>query len=151
MREDGSKWLTTRTLLWVLSGFALVILFGNLLLILWGSITNYDSLTCHLARVKYYIQFGKVGYYGANYWAQDIHPTNLTYIHIIIFKLFNGWENAFLLVQYISFLLIVYFTYQISIRVFNSKELAAINSLLINLTLALSLFFSTQKSNRHRQ
>lgn len=131
MKEAIGKRPISFTLLGVLSGFALLILFGNLLLILWGSITNYDSLTCHLARVKYYLQFGKVGYFGANYWAQDIHPTNLTYIHILFYKLFSGWENAFLLVQYLSFLLISWFTYQISIRIFNSKELAGLSALLL--------------------
>lgn len=35
---------------------------------------NWDSMTCHLARMAYYLQHGNLDYYDANYWAQTIHP-----------------------------------------------------------------------------
>jgi len=146
-----------KTLSKALFWFALVILFGNLLLVVFGSITNYDSLTCHVARLQYYLQFGKVWYYGANYWAQDIHPTNLTYIQILFYKIFGGWENSVLLIQYLSLLVISFLIHQISLQIYPSKWIAKLSALLIFLfvnpvvqsatsqnDLFLTLVFTTQ-------
>jgi hypothetical protein len=131
MKELKEDSLVLRRPVVLLFWFACIVLLGNLLLVLFGSITNYDSLTCHLARVKYYLQFGKVWYYGANYWAQDIHPTNLTYIHIIFYSLTGHWENSFLLVQYFSLVLISFFLYKIALAVYRSKPIARLSALLV--------------------
>lgn len=113
--------------------FSMCIVLGTFLLATFGAITNYDSLTAHMARVMYYRQFGKIGYYGANYWAQDIHPYVLPFVHLMLLKI-SGWENSVNFVQWFSILITSAFS---SLAIRNITDNRAISII----TGCLSFFF----------
>lgn len=64
---------------------------------------NWDSMTYHLARMAYYLQFGSLDAYDANYWAQVTHPKNATILFIYSYLVSGRNENFIQLVQFISY------------------------------------------------
>lgn len=64
---------------------------------------NWDSLTYHLPRMAYYIQHGNLNPFGANYWAQVVHPRGSTNILTYLYLLSGSNECFTPLVQYISY------------------------------------------------
>ena len=130
--NTGKDWENTRLhyLAICLFFFALVITCGTLIHVIFGAITNYDSLTAHMARVMYYRQFGKIGYYGANYWAQDMHPYVLPFIQLFLIKVTN-WENSAILVQWFSLLITCVFSGLSCFRIAGNKYSGIICGLLI--------------------
>jgi hypothetical protein len=118
-----------KNLVLILAAFAVLIISGTLLHVFFGAITNYDSLTAHMARVMYYRQFGKVGYFGANYWAQDMHPYVLPFLQLTLIKLTN-WENSAIFIQWFSLILTSIFSGLACYKISGNKFSAAIASLL---------------------
>lgn len=75
---------------------------------------NWDSMTCHLARMAYYLQYGNLDYYNANYWAQAIHPKVSTILFSFAYLVTDRNENFTQLIQYISYWVAMISVYGIS-------------------------------------
>ena len=108
---------------------------------------NWDSLTCHIPRVFYYINQGNYSYLGSPYWAQEIHPINFTSIQILFFHIFNN-ITCFNLISYFS-LLIFWIEIYIFINLLTNKKsvsffFSGILWFCVNITISLS---STQNDS----
>lgn len=95
--------------------------FVNLIVISTTAPHNWDSMTYHLARVAYYLQHDNIGYYGANYWAQIIHPKNSSLLLLYTYLVSGKNENLTQLVQYVSYWVAICAVYGISTKVGSSK------------------------------
>lgn len=58
----------------------------NLIIIFNVAPHNWDSMTYHLARIPYFLQQNSLAHFGADYWAQDVHPKNATLLNIYIYS-----------------------------------------------------------------
>jgi hypothetical protein len=82
---------------------------------------NWDSMTCHLARVAYYLQHGNLDYFDANYWAQVVHPKNSILLLLYTYLMSCGNENLTQIVQFISYWAAVCAVYGISLKVGSNR------------------------------
>jgi hypothetical protein len=89
----------------------------NLALVILIPPASWDSMTYHLPRMAYYLQQGNFSFFGANYWAQVVHPKNSAALLIYTFLTTGRNENLTQLVQYISYLIFVLCIYGISMKV----------------------------------
>ncbi|MCL5995859.1 MAG: glycosyltransferase family 39 protein, partial [Chloroflexi bacterium] len=64
---------------------------------------NWDSMTYHLARMAYYLQYGNLNYFDANYWAQVTQPKNSTVLVLYTYLVSGRNENLTQLVQFIAY------------------------------------------------
>ena len=62
----------------------------------------WDTLTYHLPRVAYFLQFGSLDYFPANYFYQNAHVKNGSLLLIFAFLGSGRRENAMQLVQFIA-------------------------------------------------
>ncbi len=99
-------------LLMGLSVLAVVVL--NFAMVLFVAPHTWDALTYHLARMAYYIQHGNFSAFGANYWAQVIHPKNSASLMIFIYLVTGRNENLTQILQYIAHLVFILCVYGIS-------------------------------------
>jgi hypothetical protein len=124
-----------KTLLTPMFLVALFVALFNLVLVIFTAPHAWDSLTYHLARMAYYLQQGNYAFFGANYWAQAIHPKNSTSLLIYTFLVTGRNENLTQLIEYISHWFFVLCVYGISIKTgFNRTQgifSALIGSMLI--------------------
>jgi hypothetical protein len=108
----------------------------NLAVIIFSAPNNWDSMTYHLARVAYYIQYNNLGMYDANYWAQVTHPTVSPLLLLFTYLVSGRNENLTQLVQFISYWISILSIYEISWRIGKNKKqslfAAAISALLVN-------------------
>ncbi|MHC4570774.1 MAG: phospholipid carrier-dependent glycosyltransferase [Planctomycetota bacterium] len=108
--ELGGSSLFTKIIFYVLAGTLLAVLCLNILSICTCAPNNWDSMAYHLARVAYYLQFGNLENYGANYWAQDVHAHNASILLAYVLGIL-GTEVFTQAVQFIAYLgagLVVY-------------------------------------------
>jgi hypothetical protein len=93
----------------------------NLISIVFAAPHNWDSMTYHLARVAYYLQYNNMNYFAADYWAQVIHPKNSSLLLLYTYLISGQKENLTQIVQFISYWVAVCAVYAISTKVGNSK------------------------------
>lgn len=105
---------------------------------------NYDSMTYHLARVANWMQNQSVDYYPTNILRQLYSPVFSEYVilHVI---LFFGNDYAVNLVQYISYILCLYFIWNILKRLGCSDSAAALADILFaTMPIAIAESITTQ-------
>ncbi len=95
--------------------------FLNLTVIIFTAPHHWDGMTYHLARVSYYLQHNNMNYFGANYWAQVVHPKNSSLLLLYTLLVSGLNENLTQLVQFISYWVAVCSVYAISKKAGNSK------------------------------
>jgi hypothetical protein len=62
----------------------------------------WDTLTYHLPRVAYFLQFGSLDYFPANYVYQNAHAKDGSLLLIFAFLSFGRHENSMPLVQFVA-------------------------------------------------
>ena len=62
----------------------------------------WDTLTYHLPRVAYFLQFGSLDYFPANYVYQNAHAKDGSLLLIFAFLAFGRHENSMSLVQFVA-------------------------------------------------
>lgn len=114
---------------------ALFVALFNLALALFTAPHAWDSLTYHLPRMSYYLQQGNYAFFGANYWAQVIHPKNSVSVLIYAFLVAGRNDNFTQLTEYVAHWVFVLAVYGISRKAgFNRSQgvfSALVGSLLI--------------------
>jgi len=72
---------------------------ANLVLVIFTAPGTWDCMSYHLARAAYYLQQGSFESYGADYWAQTVHPRNAAALTLFFLGIV-GSENLTQAVQY---------------------------------------------------
>lgn len=119
-REPASLWADIRpqpviikALLAAMAGAILTIGLLQLLLVLHTAPHNWDSIAAHLARVAYFLQNNSLASFGANYWAQDMHPRNGSLLLLYTYLL-TGQENFTQCIQFFAYWVGIAAIYRIS-------------------------------------
>ncbi len=86
----------------------------SLALVLFTVPNEWDSMTGHLVRVMYFIQRGTMApFYGTN-WNIDTYPRSVCNIQIYSYLITGKVENAFKLINYLSYWVAVFAAYGIA-------------------------------------
>ena len=81
-----------------------VVLFGcNAALGTLAAPGNWDGMTYHLARAAYAVQTGSFAPFGANYWAQQVHPKNSAALLVAALTLGGKTERLVALPQLVAY------------------------------------------------
>lgn len=96
---------------------AIFVAFYNLFFLLVVPPHEWDSMTYHLPRMAYYFQQGNLEFFGANYWAQVVHPKNSTLILIFFYIVTGRQENLLQLPQYFSYLILAVCVFAIARKI----------------------------------
>lgn len=94
----------------------------NLIVIVFAAPHNWDSMTYHLVRMAYYLQHNNLDSFGANYWAQVVHPKNSALMLLFTYLVTGRNENLTQLVQFISYWAAACSVYAISRKSGNSRK-----------------------------
>ncbi len=105
---------------------------GNFILLLFCAPGTWDGMSYHLARIAYFLQQGSFEPYGANYWAQVVHPINGTSLLLYTFVI-TGSENLTQLVQFGSYWIALLVVYGIARTMGTSKRGAFFAALVFGL------------------
>lgn len=107
---------------------------------------NWDSMTYHLAQIPYFLQHNSLAHFGADYWAQDVHPKNASLLKIYIYLATGLSENLMQLVQFFSYIIGGISIYGIS-RLIGGNKFQSIIATLIFSLLTESLMESITTQN----
>jgi len=105
----------------------------NLVIVLFTAPTNWDSMTCHLARVAYYLQHNSLAYYDANNYLQNIYQKHAAVLALYTYLVSARSENACQLVQYTSYWVALCGVYGISVAAGGSRKQALFAALVFGL------------------
>lgn len=111
MRTAGSAGLAgfrnlpclEKLLLVPLASTVILLGFINLMTVVFIAPHHWDGITCHLARVAYYLQHGNADYFSANYWAHVTHPKNPSLALVHTYLVSGRNENLTQLPQFVSY------------------------------------------------
>jgi Dolichyl-phosphate-mannose-protein mannosyltransferase len=78
----------------------------NLLLIFYTPPNEWDSMTGHLNRLLYYIQFGTMDHFGGTNWNIDSYPRSACTIQIYTYLMSGKIENWFKAIHHIAYWMI---------------------------------------------
>ena len=117
--------LFTKIIFYVLAGTVSAVICLNILSMCTCAPNNWDSMAYHLARVAYYLQFGNLEHYGANYWAQDVHAHNTSILLAYVLGIL-GTELFTQAVQFIAYLGAGFVVYGLARELRCSRPSAAI-------------------------
>ena len=118
----------------------------NLIIIFNVAPHNWDSMTYHLAQIPYFLQHNSFAHFGADYWAQDVHPKNASLLKIYVYLATGLSENLMQLVQFFSYIISGISIYGIS-RLIGGNKFQSIIATLIFLLLTESLMESITTQN----
>ncbi len=118
----------------------------NLIIIFNVAPHNWDSMTYHLAQIPYFLQQNSLVHFGADYWAQDVHPKNASLLKIYMYLATGLSENLMQLVQFFSYIISGISIYGIS-RLIGGNKFQSIIATLIFLLLTESLMESITTQN----
>ena len=107
---------------------------------------NWDSMTYHLAQIPYFLQYNSFSHFGADYWAQDVHPKNASILKIYVYLVTGLSENLMQLVQFFSYIASGISVYGIS-RLIGGNKFQGIIAALIFSLLTESLMESITTQN----
>lgn len=126
---------------------AIVIAAANLILAVATAPYNWDSMTYHLTRMAYYIQFQSLDWYPANFWAQVEQPKIATILNIFVFLLFQRSEATTQLVQFGAYLTTGICIYAICRHLRTSGAAAIIGALLFLLSINVVMESETTQND----
>lgn len=105
----------------------------NIALVLFTVPNEWDSMTGHLVRLLYFMQNGTMApFYGTN-WNIDTYPRSVCGIQIYSYLITGKLENAFKLINYLSYLVGVLSAYGIARSLNTSKAAATFCALVFGL------------------
>lgn len=104
---------------------------------------NWDGMTYHLARIKYFIQHQNTDFFEANYWAQITHTLYSSYLNIAFLSL--GDERAMNFVQFVAGLFAALSVIGITLKISHHFKYAILaGCIFLNLTQVNLQMTSTQ-------
>ncbi|PQA60081.1 ArnT family glycosyltransferase [Siphonobacter curvatus] len=107
--------------------------FISLLLVLFTVPNEWDSMTGHLVRVMYFIQRGTMApFYGTN-WNIDTYPRSVCGIQIYSYLITGKIENAFKLINYLSYWISVLAAYGIAQSISRNTTASVFSALAMGL------------------
>ena len=143
--KEESNYFQKTILLILLSTFFFTTI-TNLIIIFNVAPHNWDSMTYHLAQIPYFLQQNSLVHFGADYWAQDVHPKNASLLKIYMYLVTNRSENLMQLVQFFSYIISGISIYGIS-RLIGGDKFQSIIAALIFSLLTESLMESITTQN----
>lgn len=108
---------------------------------------QWDSLTYHLPRVAYYLQYGNLDPFAANYWAQTMHPKVSSVLQAWIFLVSGRNENLFQLLQFVSYWVAMLAIYGVCRRLFARRGPALFAALTFGLLVEVLLQATTPNND----
>lgn len=108
---------------------------------------EWDSMTYHLPRVAHYLQQGNLNAFGANYWAQVVHPKNSAILLSFAFITLGHNENLMQLVAFLSYWALIIGVYGIAGRVGLDRTQRAFSALLAALLITPLVYANTTQND----
>jgi len=107
---------------------------------------NHDSMTSHLVRVAYYLQYGSYDFFDANSWGHVVHPRNSTSLFLYSY-LVTGNENMTQLVQFISYWITLLSVYGITALSGMGRKAALLSACVAGLLTSILMQATTTQSD----
>ncbi len=108
---------------------------------------NWDSMTYHLARVAYFIQYDSLNHFRADYWAQNVHPKNASILNIYILLITGLRENFTQAIQFFSYLFGMISIYGISKLIGGNRFQSITAALIFSLLLSVLMEATTTQND----
>ena len=129
-----------------LGGTVLVTTVANLIVLVGLEPATMDGLQYHLPRMAYYLQHGNLNFFGANYWAEVIHPKVATTLMIFAYQVASGCVRYTQLPQLLAYFTTMLAIYAVSRELGGSRRGSLCAALLFGL-LVISLMEAVTTQN----
>lgn len=124
-----------------------ILLFIDAIIIARVAPHNWDSMTYHLARVAYYLQYGSLEWYPANYFAQTQHAKNAAILNSYFLVVSGRLESIAQVTQFLSYILIAVGVFGLARRAELPMRIAALGALLFLLCVNVAMESTTTQND----
>lgn len=132
-RIRKTPWNFSTCLLAVLGGTVALTTLINFAVLMWLEPATLDALDYHLARIAYYLQYGSMRYFPANYWNQVAYPKVATVLQLYSYLVSGRIDSLMQLVQYVAYFVSIGALYGISRFLGAGRKASAVAALIFAL------------------